>query len=265
MALRLITAPKYSPVSLDEIKRNSAIPTTQTDYDDLLRVLRDSAVARVEAYLGRALVESTWKMHLQSWSGPYPYLYGPGCIILPLGRLISVTHVKYTDVDETQSTWSSDEYDVDTDSDPGRICVAYGESFPSAALYPTKPIEIQFVCGWYTGDAWVAETAYASGDIAIPDTYADSTRNLAYDCTTAGTTGETAPTWPTTIGGTVEDGTAVWTARERVPASIRQALLLAIDDAFQHRGDLQIGAGLTETVNLRAAEALLSRYRLWRF
>lgn len=32
-----------------------------------------------------------------------------------------------------------------------------------------------------------------------------------YKCTTAGTTAGTEPTWPLTAGGTVTDGTAVWT------------------------------------------------------
>ena len=35
-----------------------------------------------------------------------------------------------------------------------------------------------------------------------------------YICTTAGTSGATEPTWPTTIGNTVADGTAVWTCSE---------------------------------------------------
>jgi hypothetical protein len=37
---------------------------------------------------------------------------------------------------------------------------------------------------------------------------------LRFECTTAGTTGGAAPAWPTTAGGTVADGSAVWTARE---------------------------------------------------
>jgi hypothetical protein len=34
---------------------------------------------------------------------------------------------------------------------------------------------------------------------------------LAYQCTTAGVTGSTEPTWPTIVGQTVTDGTIVWT------------------------------------------------------
>lgn len=55
--------------------------------------------------------------------------------------------------------------------------------------------------------AWAATTAYSLGNYRSP-TVANG--NL-YRCTTAGTSGGTEPTWPTTIGGTVADGSAVWT------------------------------------------------------
>jgi hypothetical protein len=53
---------------------------------------------------------------------------------------------------------------------------------------------------------WQASYAYSLGDIARPTT----ANTHLYQCTTAGTSGSTAPTWPT-AGGTVTDGTAVWT------------------------------------------------------
>jgi hypothetical protein len=51
---------------------------------------------------------------------------------------------------------------------------------------------------------WAAETAYTLGKRVIAD-------GKLYECTTAGTSGATAPTWPGT--GTVADGTGdlVWT------------------------------------------------------
>lgn len=50
-------------------------------------------------------------------------------------------------------------------------------------------------------------TAVTSGQYTVPATL----NGRLYKCTTAGTTGASEPTWPTTAGGTVTDGTAVWT------------------------------------------------------
>lgn len=60
-------------------------------------------------------------------------------------------------------------------------------------------------------------TAYALGDTArinfdgssTPDGY----RNVYLECTTAGTTAGTAPTFDDTVGNTTTDGTVVWTTR----------------------------------------------------
>lgn len=50
-------------------------------------------------------------------------------------------------------------------------------------------------------------TAYALNDYATPAT----ANGYYYKATTAGTSGGTIPTYPTTIGATVTDGTVVWT------------------------------------------------------
>ena len=61
-------------------------------------------------------------------------------------------------------------------------------------------------------DAWVNDNAYSLGDVVRP-----STRNgYVYECTTGGTSqsgSENEPSWPTTAGNTVNDGTVVWTCR----------------------------------------------------
>ena len=50
-------------------------------------------------------------------------------------------------------------------------------------------------------------TAVTVGQTTIPA----APNGHMYRCTTAGTTGSGEPTWPTTSGGTVTDGGAVWT------------------------------------------------------
>lgn len=57
--------------------------------------------------------------------------------------------------------------------------------------------------------AWAATTALALGVLRRPTV----SNGFRYEVTTAGTTSGTEPTWPTTIGTTVTDGTVVFTCR----------------------------------------------------
>lgn len=54
---------------------------------------------------------------------------------------------------------------------------------------------------------WQANTAYVVGDTIVPT----NANGRIYTCTTAGTSGGTEPTWPTTEGATANDGAAVFT------------------------------------------------------
>jgi len=63
----------------------------------------------------------------------------------------------------------------------------------------------------FVAPTWTPSTAYTVGQFVIPTTYNTTGPKRLYRCTTAGTSGTTEPTWPTTFGATVNDGTAVWT------------------------------------------------------
>ncbi|HVM95564.1 MAG TPA: hypothetical protein VMT89_04205 [Candidatus Acidoferrales bacterium] len=54
---------------------------------------------------------------------------------------------------------------------------------------------------------WSASTTYSSGDTIIPT----GGNGHIYKCTTAGTSGSSAPSWNTGTASTTSDGTAVWT------------------------------------------------------
>lgn len=61
------------------------------------------------------------------------------------------------------------------------------------------------------GTAWEATTAYDLEDEVVPT--GGKENGFRYVCTTAGTSGATEPTWPTTEGGTKADDTVTWTTR----------------------------------------------------
>lgn len=53
-------------------------------------------------------------------------------------------------------------------------------------------------------------TAYALGNLVTP---AATLNGFVYECTVAGTSGGSAPSWPTVEGASVTDGGVTWTAR----------------------------------------------------
>jgi len=60
-----------------------------------------------------------------------------------------------------------------------------------------------------TTAVWAASTGYVVSDKLRPTV--NNQNGHKYNCTTAGTSGATEPTWPTGTGATVTDGTVVWT------------------------------------------------------
>jgi len=138
--------PYVEPITLDEVKDHLRI--TFNSHDSQLLGLITASREFVESVTGRALVQQTWKYYLQNWPAGNEFE-------LPFPPLRSVTSIKYTDSDGTQTTWedtttspTSYDYEVDTDSEPGRIILAYGETWPSTTLHPKNPIEIEFVAGY---------------------------------------------------------------------------------------------------------------------
>ena len=135
-------APAAEPVSVIEAKEHLRVDIG--DDDTLIEALITAAREYVEQGSRRALVTQTWRLNLDQFPA------GPE-IELPRPPLQSVTSVTYRDSDGTTNTLSSSIYEVDTDSTPGRIRLAYGEDWPSDTLAETNPVRITFVAGY--GDA----------------------------------------------------------------------------------------------------------------
>lgn len=74
---------------------------------------------------------------------------------------------------------------------------------------PNKNILLGYKAGYNLTQpsAWATSTAYSLGDYVRPST----ANTYNYEVTVAGTSGAAQPTWPTTLGATVTDGTVTWT------------------------------------------------------
>jgi len=134
---KIVTPPTVTPISVAEAKSHMNV-TFSTD-DTIIGLYIATATALCEAILQRKLITQTWKMWLDYW---------PDKITVLFGDLQSVTHIKYTDSDETQATLSATLYNVDINSIPGRIILKDGENWPTDTLSEMNPIEIQFVTGY---------------------------------------------------------------------------------------------------------------------
>ncbi len=138
MGLKIITPPVLEPVSLTEAKLHLRV---EHDVDNtLITGLIAAARLLCEAYQARAYLSQTLELRLDRWPA------GRG-IDLPRPPLASVTSILWKDQSEEQHTMAEDQYITDSDSEPGRILLAEGCSWPSGELYPAGAVAIRYVAG----------------------------------------------------------------------------------------------------------------------
>lgn len=109
--------------------------------DDLLNALITVARQDCEKFQRRSYLTQTWELWLDDWPDE-------DHIDLPLPPVQSVTSIKYYDTSDTEATFSSDDYFVDTKSEPGRVALNYGENWPTTTLRPTNGICVTYKTGY---------------------------------------------------------------------------------------------------------------------
>lgn len=139
-SLSLVSAPAIEPIDLTQAKDHMRV---DINYDDgLIRAMVEAARVYVEqTILNRALITQTWDLYLDQWPAG-------GIIHVPRPPLQSITYVKYYDDDGTENTFASSSYQVDTTSEPGRIALNVGESWPGNTLRSVNGILVRFVAGY---------------------------------------------------------------------------------------------------------------------
>ena len=141
MPLNEGTAPTSEPITLVEAKAHLRIDIGEDD-GYIEDILIPAARLAVEAFTRRQLFTATYDLYLDSFPGS-------GEIRLPRPPLASITNIKYLDADGDEQTEAATVYTADTYSEPGRIYLAYGQSW-SATRGVRNSVYVRFVCGYTT-------------------------------------------------------------------------------------------------------------------
>lgn len=140
MSLVQSIAPASEPISLDEAKAHCHIESDFTEDDTQVDAFIAAARESCEARTSRQLVEATWVLRLSG--------FPCGDVLeLPKPPLKSVTSVAYVDPDGTTQTLSTDVYEMDPHTTPGRIVLKYGQVWPSVRCQRNAVI-VTFVAGY---------------------------------------------------------------------------------------------------------------------
>ena len=112
--------------------------------DTLLTSLTTTARKYCAGFQNRAYITQTWSLWLDNWPSG-------NSVRIPLPPLQKINSVKYYGTDDAEHTMSATDYFTDDKSEPGRLVLAYGKSWPSASLRPANGVCIEFDAGY--GDA----------------------------------------------------------------------------------------------------------------
>ena len=138
MSLYLVTGPTEEPVTVEGVKDHLKISISTEDalIAEYIKVARKHC----EKMQNKVYLTQTYDWYMDDFPDvPFD---------VPLPPLQSVTHIKYTDTDDSQSTFSSSYYNVDTYSQPGRINLAYSCTWPTVTLKTLNAVVIRFVAGY---------------------------------------------------------------------------------------------------------------------
>lgn len=158
--VRIITPPSVEPVTVSECKLDARVDGNAEDA--LFASWITTARSEVEIVSARALINRTLEMAFDRWP-PEQW------ITLRYPPLVNVISITYYDSDGAQQTLPTDQYIVETDSEPGRIWLAPGASWPTT--HEIARIRVRYVAGYGTSPA------------SVPDEYKAAIRglvNLAY-------------------------------------------------------------------------------------
>jgi len=158
------TNPGLEIVELAELRRHLRLPLGDTESDEYLETLIEEAREEIEDRTGLAFISQTWKLTLDVWpgakepwwdgvrEGPVTMIHGghQNTIDIPRYPLISIDSMTVYDEDSNSTSVTvADTFDVDTNSQRGRLTLQRGATWPIATR-SSNAIEIDYTAGYGT-------------------------------------------------------------------------------------------------------------------
>ena len=139
-------APTVEPLSTADAKTHLRVD--HSEEDGLIDDYVEAARRQVELFTRRALVNTTFTLKLDAF---------PVEIRTPRSPLSSVTSITHIDCDGNSQTVASSVYDVDTDTEPGRIFLKFDQSWPDTRTI-NNAVTVTFVAGFGSAASSVPES-----------------------------------------------------------------------------------------------------------
>lgn len=142
MTLRLISGPDAEAIDIAEARAQVKQDSTDRDAE----LARHIATARqtAEQELLRTLMPCIWELVLDCfpcWE-----------IRLPRPPIVSVASITYVDGNGVTQTLDGSAWQLDADSEPGRLMPAYGYTWPSTRAQPGA-VRVRYSAGYADADA----------------------------------------------------------------------------------------------------------------
>lgn len=110
--------------------------------DTYISALITTARELCEDYQRRSYITRTYALTLDAFPGSGEILE------LPMPPALTISSIVYIDSSGTSNTWDSGEYQLDASGFVGRLCPAYGYSWPSTQLREMAGVTITYTAGY---------------------------------------------------------------------------------------------------------------------
>lgn len=154
--LKIVTQPSIEPISVVEAREHLRLD----DDVDKSQIMSYIVATRewAENYTGRHFISRTMQMFLDGatevdnplWEGMrtgIDVIDYNNSIEFPVSPVQSVSSIKYYNDSDAQSTWATTNYFVDVVSQPAKIVLRTGGTYPTD-LRPANGLEINFTSGY---------------------------------------------------------------------------------------------------------------------